>query len=131
MVVLNNARTDNNIINDLVDKLAQVRIQNERSVREIERLIRENRRREARLEQRILRARAALGRANQPNNHGENPFIVRDTVRITNFLRNERGITGIVISSMVTLRNDETSRVYTRAHWNVEYALTEDNNDAR
>ena len=128
MVDSNNARIENGIINDLVDELAQVRIQSERSVREIEQLIREKRRREARLEQRILCARATVRKTNQPN-QGRNPFIIRDTVQITNSLRNECGATGIVISSgicMVTLRNNESSRVYTRAHWNLEYALIRD-----
>ena len=95
--------------------------------------MRENWTREACLEKRILRARATLGRANQLNNHGENPCIVQDTAQITNFPRNEGGITSIVISSgthMVTLRNNKSSILYTHAHLNVEYALTEDNNDA-
>ena len=133
MVLSADSRVSNNSIDDLIRELEELRIQSERLIREIERTVRENRRREARLEQRIERARTAFNRGNRPNNHANNrvnPFAVGDTVRITNYLRNDRGTTGIVVSStarMVTLRTDE-SRLYTRAHWNIEHINTGVNN---
>ena len=133
MVLSANSRVSNDSIDDLVRELEELQIQSERSIREIERTIRENRRREARLEQRIEHARIAFNRVNRLNNHANNrtnPFAVGDTVHITNYLRNERGTTGIVVSSaarMVTLRTEE-SRLYTRAHWNIEHINTGANN---
>ena len=52
-----------------------------------------------------------------------NPHRVGDIVRITNTLRNEYGIVGIVTSSpprLVTIRNRNTSRNYIRGWWNLE-----------
>ena len=126
MVLSNNSQIDNKTINNLVIELEELRIASERSVQEIQRILRENRRREARLEQRIERTQTALKRGNN-HNRGNNLFVNRDMVRITNSLRNERGITGIVVNSgarMVTLKNVKTSRLYMRAHWNIEYTST-------
>ena len=133
MVLSANSRISSESIDDLVLELEELRIESERSIQEIERLLRDNRRREARLEQRIERARVAFARGNRPNNRANNrvnPFAVGDRVCITNHLRNERGTTGIVISSaarMVTLRT-ENSGLYTRAHWNLESVNNGENN---
>ena len=133
MVLSADSRVSNDSIDDLIRELEELQIQSERLIREIERTVRENRRREARLEQRIERARIAFNRGNRPNNHANNrvnPFSVGDTVRITNYLQNERGTTCIVVRSaarMVTLRTKD-SRLYTHAHWNIKHVNTGVNN---
>ena len=87
MVLSANSRISSESINDLVLELEELRIESERSIQEIERLLRDNRRREARLEQRIERARVAFARGNRPNNRTNNranPFTVGDRVCILN-----------------------------------------------
>lgn len=100
-------------IDRLARQLERVRLQREEALRVVERS--DNTERE-------LLNRIQTARRNNPSSR-QNPLRVGDVVRITNTLRNEHGIIGTVESSparLVTIRNANTRRTYTRGWWNLE-----------
>ena len=109
-------------LDDLISELTRLRIRRVESTAALQRIIDDTGRREAQLIQRIQRARTAPARA-EARQVATNTLSVGDTVRITNRLRDERGITGVVIHvgpRMVTLRNNSNGKTYKRAWWNLE-----------
>ena len=66
--------------------------------------------------------RLAVAQAKAPKK-GDCPFVIGDTLRITNRLRTEHGIVGMVrkvSNTRVTIRNTITGNEYQRAWWNLE-----------
>ena len=107
-------------LDELINELTRLRIHRVESTAALQRIIEDTGRREARLIQRIQRARAAPAKGEVPR-PATNSLSIGDTVRITNRLRDKLGTTGVVIHvgpRMVTLRNN--SKTYKRAWWNLE-----------
>lgn len=103
----------NDEIARLTRQLEGIRLQREEALDALERA--------TSAEQDVIRRIRAAGVANPPLQR--NPHHVGDTVRITNTLRGEYGIRGVVISSpsrLVTIRNRSTGKEYTRGWWNLE-----------
>ena len=99
-------------IEQLTQQFESVRIQRQATIEALERVNQA----ESNL---ISQIRAAMRR--NPARQ-RNPHRIGDYVRITNHLRNEHGITGVVVSSparLVTIRNERTRREYTRGWWNL------------
>ena len=111
--------TEGDDINNIIAELDALRLEHQEAIRQ---LVRDAEAREARLLQQIQRAQAAAARRTQ-NNDLANPFSIGDTLRITNRLRNEQGINGVITHSgprMVTIRNTRSRKNYTRAWWNLD-----------
>ena len=109
-------------LDDLISELTRLRIRRVESTAALQRIIDDTGRQEAQLIQRIQRARTAPARR-EARQVATNTISVGDTVRITNRLRDERGITGVVTHvgpRMVTLRNNSNGKTYKRAWWNLE-----------
>ena len=112
-----------NSIYELTNQLARICIRRQRAVQQIAQSNEE----EAVLLVRIERERAvwvgnAAAAANDNNNN--NPFVVGNTVRIINRLRDEYGIVGVVVTSnrrLVGIRGVNERKIYTQEWWNLEH----------
>ena len=104
-------------IDNITKQLSQIRIRRENAIRALEAANEQ----ESRLLRRLQRVRS-VARPSEENN----PYKLGDKVRITNKLRDELGIIGIVTSNstvrsrLIEIRNTTTNRKYTRAWWNLE-----------
>ena len=104
-------------IDNITKQLSQIRIRRENAIRALEAANEQ----ESRLLRRLQRVRS-VARPSEKNN----PHKLGDKVRITNKLRDELGIIGIVTSNstvrsrLIEIRNTTINRKYTRAWWNFE-----------
>ena len=106
-------------MDDLVERLNQLRLDRAEATREHNRVVEESQARERDLLHEISLRRLAAAAARQNHTHS---FQIGHRVRITNTLRNEYNVEGIitrVTRRMIQLRNDQ-GKSYSRAHWNVE-----------
>ena len=111
-------------INELIEQLNSIRVEREEAVR----IIGRTNRQEAQIIsdlQALQRTRRRRETTDANANHEpirSNEFRIGQLVEITNRLRDEFGITGVVTSvghTRVELKNSTTERKYSRAHWNL------------
>jgi len=110
-----------NDIDSLTRQLSQIRIRRERAIREVEAASAE----ESILLRRLHTARSAIVSTEL------NPHKRGDTVRITNKLRDEYGIIGVITSKstpqsrLLDIRDKSNNKRYTRGWWNLS-AVTDE-----
>ena len=110
----------NQEVNDLIESLAGLRLRRETILRRLGDISLQ----ESELLEDLVAARTAGAAAPaEPEDTGDiNLHAIDDVLTIANNLRNEFGITGVVIRSgvrLVTIRNTTTRNTYTRAWWNL------------
>ena len=117
-------------MDDLTGQLRNLRLRRREAEIEYQRLVDNTNRTEEELVRQIQElATAARHRRNSVT--GVNCLIIGDNVRITNHLRSEHGIKGVVNSSgrhMVEICNQTTRRRYTRAGRNLKRIEGDHNN---
>ena len=105
-----------NDIDKLTRQLSHIRIQREKAIREVEAASAQ----ETLLLRRLHTARSAIA----PTEH--NPHTRGNRVKITNRLRDEHGIVGVITSKstpysrLLNIWDTTTNNKYTRAWWNLK-----------